>query len=52
MEEELKKIREEQLKPLRDEVEALKQARWPLAQLGALVGVAGLAAAVVAFFIH
>ncbi|MFJ4551108.1 hypothetical protein ACIP4X_18085 [Streptomyces sp. NPDC088817] len=52
MEEELKKIREEQLKPLRDEVEALKQARWPLAQIGALVGVAGLAAAVVAFFVH
>ncbi|MGW4825894.1 hypothetical protein ACWEP4_45440 [Streptomyces sp. NPDC004227] len=52
MESELQKIRDEELKPLRAEVEALKQGRWPLAQLGALVSVGGLVAAVVAFFVH
>ncbi|MER5912305.1 hypothetical protein ABT124_17875 [Streptomyces sp. NPDC001982] len=44
--------RDEAIKALRAEVEALKQGRWPLAQLGALVGVGGLVAAVVAFFVH
>ncbi|MFB7595774.1 hypothetical protein [Streptomyces sp. NPDC056160] len=52
MEGELQKVREDELKPLRAEVEALKQGRWPLAQLGALVGIGGLVAAVVAFFVR
>lgn len=52
MDDELKKIRDEEVKPLRAEVEALKSGRWPLAQIGALVGVGGLLAAAVAFFVH
>ncbi|MEU1596221.1 hypothetical protein ABZ468_26015 [Streptomyces sp. NPDC005708] len=52
MDAELQRIREDELKPLRAEMEALKQGRWPLAQLGALVGVGALVAAVVAFFVH
>lgn len=44
--------RDDQISALRADVEALKQGRWPLAQLGALVGVGGLVAAVVAFFLH
>jgi hypothetical protein len=51
MEAELQKIRDEEVKPLRSEVEGLKQGRWPLAQIGALVGVGGLIAAVVALFV-
>ncbi|WP_406168857.1 hypothetical protein [Streptomyces sp. NBC_00996] len=52
VEAEFQKIREDELKALRAEVEALKQGRWPLAQIGALVGVGALVAAVVAFFVH
>ncbi|MGW0993544.1 hypothetical protein ACWD5V_09575 [Streptomyces sp. NPDC002523] len=52
MEGEFQKIREDELKPLRAELEDLKRGRWPLAQIGALVGVGALAAAVVAFFVH
>ncbi len=44
--------RDDEIKALRAEVEALKSGRWPLAQLGAIVGVLGLAAAVVAFFVR
>ncbi|MFJ2718985.1 hypothetical protein ACIQCF_04455 [Streptomyces sp. NPDC088353] len=44
--------RDDVIKALRAEVEALKSSRWPIAQLGALVGVGALVAAVVAFFIH
>lgn len=49
---ELQKIREDELKPLKAEIESLKQGRWPLAQIGALVGIAGVAAAVIALFFH
>ncbi|MET7479518.1 hypothetical protein ABZT17_34865 [Streptomyces sp. NPDC005648] len=52
MEAELQKIREDELKPLRAEVESLKQGRWPLAQIGALVGLGGVVAAVVSLFGH
>lgn len=48
---ELKK-RDEEIKALRADVEDLKKARWPLAQIASLVGVGGLVAAVVAFFAH
>ncbi|MCI3277544.1 hypothetical protein [Streptomyces cylindrosporus] len=51
MDDELKKIREDELKPLRAEIEALKQSRWPLAQIGALTAVAGVVAAVIAIFV-
>ncbi|MGW5126670.1 hypothetical protein ACWEQ7_21970 [Streptomyces sp. NPDC004069] len=43
---------EKETSELRAELEPLKAARWPLAQLGALVGVLGLAAAAVAFFVR
>jgi predicted nucleic acid-binding Zn-ribbon protein len=52
---ELAKLRtevEKELDELRTEVEALKKNRWPLAQIGALVGVGGLIAAVVALFVN
>ncbi|MFJ4365050.1 hypothetical protein ACIP4S_12955 [Streptomyces chartreusis] len=52
MEAELQKIRDEEVKPLRTEVEVLKQGRWPIAQIGALVGVGGLIAAVIALFLN
>lgn len=37
---------------LRADVEALKKARWPLAAVGALTGVAGAATGLIALFIH
>lgn len=46
MESKLQKIHEDELKPLRDEVEALKRGRWPLRQIGTLVGVGALVVAV------
>jgi hypothetical protein len=51
MDAELEK-RDNAIKDLRAEVEALKQGRWPLAQIGTLVALGGLVAAVVAFFVH
>lgn len=52
MEAELQKIRDEEVKPLRAEVEGLKQGRWPLAQIGALTAVAAVVAAVIALFVN
>lgn len=43
---------EDEVKALRGEVEELKKSRWPLAQLGAVVAVGALAAAVVALFVR
>jgi hypothetical protein len=51
VEAELQNLRENELKPMRAEIEALKQGRWPLAQIGAVVGVGGLIAAVIALFL-
>jgi hypothetical protein len=52
METELQKIRDDELKPLKAEIESLKQGRWPLAQIGALAAVAAVVAAVIALFVH
>jgi hypothetical protein len=52
MESELQKIRDDELKPLKAEIESLKQGRWPLAQIGALAAVAAVVAAVIALFVH
>jgi hypothetical protein len=43
---------EKEIGELRMQVEEIKKARWPLAQLGALVAIAGLIAAVIALFIR
>ncbi|WP_183154824.1 hypothetical protein [Streptomyces shenzhenensis] len=44
--------RDEEARALRTEVEALKQGRWPLTQLGALVSLGVLVVTVVAFFVR
>ncbi|GAB2714347.1 hypothetical protein [Streptomyces bullii] len=43
---------EKELDELRTEVAELKKGRWPLAQIGALVGIGGLIAAVIALFVN
>ncbi|MEV6791231.1 hypothetical protein AB0M87_04340 [Streptomyces sp. NPDC051320] len=43
---------ESELKALKAEIEELKKARWPLAQLGALVAIGGLIAAVAVLFVN
>ncbi|GHI91756.1 hypothetical protein [Streptomyces olivaceus] len=54
-EEDVRRLREEHdqdLAELRAEVEALKRGRWPLPALGALTGLGGLVAAVLALFLN
>lgn len=41
-----------EIKAVRAELEELKKGRWPLAQIGALLGVGALIAAVVALFVN
>ncbi|MER6531143.1 hypothetical protein [Streptomyces sp. NPDC001508] len=48
---ELKK-RDDATEALRTDVEALKQGRWPLGQIGALVAVAGAATGAAALFLR
>ncbi|MBY8342032.1 hypothetical protein LXH13_06055 [Streptomyces spinosirectus] len=52
METELQKLRDDELRTLKAEVEALKQGRWPLTQIGALTAVAAVVAAIIALFLH
>ncbi|MCX4550624.1 MULTISPECIES: hypothetical protein [unclassified Streptomyces] len=50
----LKQLRtdtEEEIKGLRADVEALKEGRWPLAQLGVILTIGALVAAVIALFV-
>ncbi|MFF0222762.1 hypothetical protein [Streptomyces sp. NPDC004629] len=46
------KKRDEVAGALRADIEALKQGRWPLGQIGALVGVAGVATGAAALFLR
>ncbi|WAZ20150.1 hypothetical protein STRCI_001249 [Streptomyces cinnabarinus] len=48
----LKADMEKEMDELRTEVNELKKGRWPLAQIGALVAVGGLVAAVIALFLN
>lgn len=43
---------ENEIKSMRAELEDLKKGRWPLAQIGALVAIVGLIAAVIALFVN
>ncbi|MFB7288964.1 hypothetical protein [Actinacidiphila glaucinigra] len=52
METEFRKVRDDELKPLRAELEVAKSRRWPLQTITALTAVAGAATGAVALFIQ
>lgn len=52
LEDEIKKIRDDEIKPLKAELAAAKGRQWPLPSIAAVCGVAGVATSVFALLSH